>query len=206
MRVAVISPHPDDESVGCGGTIRRHSLNGDDVTVLFLSSGEQGGHTAAPETVGPMREREARTACGILGVAAVDFWRLPDGRLRATSDVVSRLADHFSRTTPDRVYVTHSSESHADHRAAARLARGAADRLRRRPEVLGFEIWTPIDRIDEIVDITETIDDKIRAVRAHQSQCAVLPFDEACRGLARYRGEMHSWPGGAYAEVFTRVL
>jgi LmbE family N-acetylglucosaminyl deacetylase len=66
-----------------------------------------------------------------------------------------------------------------------------------------YEIWAPLAHIDHVVDISEVIEDKLRAIRAYRSQCDVMRFDEAFHGLARYRGEMHSWPGGAYAEVFS---
>jgi LmbE family N-acetylglucosaminyl deacetylase len=62
-----------------------------------------------------------------------------------------------------------------------------------------------MQRIDDIVDISEYMDVKLAAIRAHRSQCNVLRFDEAVRGLNRYRGECHSWPGGDYAEIFARV-
>jgi LmbE family N-acetylglucosaminyl deacetylase len=68
-----------------------------------------------------------------------------------------------------------------------------------------YEVWTPLQRMDEIVDISPYVETKLAAVRAHKSQCAVLRFDEAVQGLNRYRGEMHSWPGGDFAEVFARM-
>ena len=68
-----------------------------------------------------------------------------------------------------------------------------------------FEVWTPMQRMDEVVDISPFIHVKLAAIRAHQSQCEVMRFDEAFLGLGRYRGAMHSWPGGDYAEIFTRL-
>jgi LmbE family N-acetylglucosaminyl deacetylase len=68
-----------------------------------------------------------------------------------------------------------------------------------------FEVWTPLQRIDRVVDISLHMETKLAAIRAHASQCAVMRFDEAFEALARYRGEMHSWPGGDYAEIFTQV-
>ncbi len=65
-----------------------------------------------------------------------------------------------------------------------------------------YEVWTPLQEMDHIEDISDVIDDKIAAVRAYRTQCNVLRFDDAILGLNRYRGEMHSWPGGPYAEIF----
>ena len=95
---------------------------------------------------------------------------------------------------------------HPDHRAAPRILRRALATARiARPKVYLFEIWTPLAKMDFIVDISPWIEIKLRAVRAYKSQCSVLRFDEAVAGLNRYRGEMHSWPGGAYAEVFAEM-
>jgi LmbE family N-acetylglucosaminyl deacetylase len=203
--ILVLSPHPDDESIGCGGTLRRHVLEGATVHVIFLTSGEAGGHGRTAEATRRLREREARRAMGILGVRQFEFWRAPDGALRAQAALVQRLRATLRAVRPQRVYVPHEQEAHPDHRAAARLLR-AAKKGGRMPdlEVLGYEVWTPIQRLGEIVDITRTLRTKLRAVRAYRCQCAEVAFDAAIAGLNRYRGEMHSWPGGAYAEVFTR--
>jgi LmbE family N-acetylglucosaminyl deacetylase len=100
------------------------------------------------------------------------------------------------------VYAPHLAEMHADHRATARITLRAVNGLAL--ETRFFEVWTPLPRMDDVVDITRHIDVKLAAIRAYESQCRVLPFDEAFRGLARYRGEMFSWPEGQYAEVFVR--
>lgn len=207
-RILVLAPHPDDEAIGCGGTILRHAESGDAVRVVFLTSGERGGHGRPEEETIRVREAEARNAGQILRVKSVEFWREPDGALSAHATAVNRLRDTLEGWRPDTLYVTHDREMHPDHQAAVRLVRGALRRLAARakkPDVLMYEIWTPLQRMNEIVDISPFLQKKLAAVRAYRTQCAVVGFVEAVRGLNRYRGEMHSWPGGDYAEVFARL-
>jgi LmbE family N-acetylglucosaminyl deacetylase len=206
-RVLVLSPHPDDETIGCGGTLVRHVEQGDDVRVVFLTSGEKGGHGRSEAETMRVREQEASEATKILGLHRLEFWREPDGALRATTAAVDRLRKMLANFRPHTVYLPHDKEMHVDHRAAVRLLQRALRAATgKRPDVLMFEVWTPTQRLDEIVDISPYLETKLRAVRAYRSQCAVMGFVPAVRGLNRYRGEMHSWPGGDYAEVFTRLL
>lgn len=204
-RVLVLSPHPDDESIGCGGTLRKHVIEGDVVTAIFMTSGEQGGHGRPPEVMRRVREAEAKRAVRILGIQHIEFWGEPDGALRAMRAVVNRLRQTIRRLRPHVIYLPHEREAHPDHRAVGRALRAA---MRNNPGDMNkmiarmFEVWTPIERMDVIVDITHYIDVKLKAIRQYRSQCDVMRFDDAARGLARWRGEMHSWPGGDYAEVF----
>lgn len=200
-RVLILSPHPDDEAIGCGGTIRTHVLDGDEVRVLFLTSGEKGIAGRLPGEAALVREAEAAAAAEILGIAGVTFWRLPDGAVRASRETVRRLQLVLTEWQPDYLYVPHGGEQHPDHRAAYRLvSRAVADLVV--PLVRFYEIWTPMGGMDVIVDISAHVGAKVAAIRAHASQCAIMKFDEAALGLNRYRGEMHSWPGGDFAEVF----
>lgn len=206
--ILVISPHPDDESIGCGGTLRRHVLEGDTVQVVFLTSGERGGHGRSREDTMRIREQEAREAAAILGLAEIEFWRVPNGSLRMTKKLIDRLSSRLNEWPADIIYTTHDREMHPEHRAAARLVRRAVSGLSAKtakPKVFMFEVWTPLQRMDEIVDITPYIEAKREAIRAHQSQCEVMGFDDAFLGLARYRGEMFSWPEGDYAEIFAQL-
>jgi N-acetylglucosamine malate deacetylase 1 len=207
-RVLVISPHPDDEAIGCGGTLRGHVLAGDAVQVVFLTSGEGGGHGRPPGETARMREQEANAAATILGYEEVEFWRQPDGRVQATRGAVQRLRQKLKQWRPDVLYVSHDQEMHPDHRAAARIVRQCLNgkvSQAMTPLVLMYEVWTPLQRMDQVVDISPHLDIKIKAIRAHKTQCAVMRLDEASRALSRYRGEMHSWPGGDYAEIFAEM-
>jgi LmbE family N-acetylglucosaminyl deacetylase len=208
-RLLVLCPHPDDEAIGCGGTLRRHIVQGDTVHAVFLTSGEQGGHGTSPEATARFREQEARDAAAILGIARVEFWREPDGALRARPELAQRLRLKLQTWRPRLVFVPHDYEDHSDHRAAARLIRrvlASPSFAGRKPTVWMFEIWTPLRAMDQIIDISPYIDVKMAAVRAHKSQCAVMCFDEASLGLSRYRAVMHSgWPPATYAEVFAEM-
>ena len=199
--VLVVCAHPDDEAVGCGGTLRRHALDGDEIVAVFLTSGEGGGHGEADHA--ETRRREARRAAAILGISQLQFWEEPDGRLRVRPGLVTRLTELIESLRPALVYAPQPNDDHPDHRAAARLVRRAVAAAAAPPGIRFFEIWSPLPDMDEIVDISELIGDKRRAIRAYRSQCAVMRLDEAFAALARYRGEMHSWPGGPYAEVFS---
>ena len=210
MKVLVVSPHPDDEAIGCGGTLHKHVVKGDHVKVLYLTSGEKGGHGRTEEETRQARESEAQQAAIILGIQDTEFWREPDGALRASRRLTEKLLITIQGYLPDLIYIPNSYESHPDHRAAARLTRSALRLETNKPKALMFEVWTPLTVMDEVVDISPYIEIKLAAIRAYRSQCKVIKFDEAMLGLARYRGEYFCWPkpeesSGRYAEVFRKL-
>jgi LmbE family N-acetylglucosaminyl deacetylase len=208
-RLLVLCPHPDDEAIGCGGTLRRHIVQGDTVHAVFLTSGELGGHGHSPEATARFRKQEARDAAAILGIERIEFWGEPDGALHSGPELTQRVRHKLQTWRPKLVFVPHDHEQHPDHRAAARLLRRALASPSfggQKPAVWMFEIWTPLRTMDQIIDISPYIDVKMAAIRAHKSQCAVMCFDEASQGLSRYRAVMHSgWPPPTYAEVFAEM-
>lgn len=207
--ILVISPHPDDEAIGCGGTICKHIADGDHVEIIFLTSGEKGGHGKTEEETSLIREREALLAADILKVNKIEFWRQPDGKFEAHAINVNRLKDKIQAFKTDIIYVPHEHEEHPDHKAAASLVNhtmSEPNNTFEKPLVWMYEVWTPIQKIDHIIDISLYVDVKRKAILCHKSQCDVLKLDEAILGLNRYRGEMHSWPGGNYAEIFKKLI
>lgn len=205
-RILVLSPHPNDEAIGCGGTLASHAAAGDDIHVVYLTSGERNSRGLGPREAAYLREREAEAAAGALGVAGIEFWREPDGALMATASLARRIADVIRIFAPDYLYTTHIAESHSDHRAAARMAIGALRGLPRPwPVMRLFEVWTPLQRYDFVQDISCHMGPKMLAVRCYASQCANLRYDEAAAALNRYRGAMHNEGGGEYAEAFLEI-
>src|SRR5438552_2965198 len=111
MNVLVIAPHPDDESIGCGGTLRLHTRRGDRVVVAYLTSGELGLKGVPRETVWEKRENEARKAGKILGLAKPFFLRFGDWYLGEQIDpAAAALAPLLHKEKPELIYVPHPLE------------------------------------------------------------------------------------------------
>jgi LmbE family N-acetylglucosaminyl deacetylase len=201
-RVLVVAPHPDDEAIGCGGTMCLHRDRGDPVRVVFLTSGERGLADRPAEEVRTVREAEAREAGEVLGVGGIDFLRLPDlGVAVNLGRGAEALAPVLTGYAPDLVYLPHPEESHPDHAAALPLVRAALAGLGAAPpELRGYEVWSPMTRYGWVEVIGKVMPRKLRAVRCYRSQLAIFRYDHAVQGLNRYRGVLGA--GSRYAEAY----
>jgi LmbE family N-acetylglucosaminyl deacetylase len=203
--VVVLAPHPDDEVLGCGGALCRHAAAGDRIVVVFLTSGELGLKRLAREDAWRIREDEARAAARILGIAAVEFLRGPDWGLKeARPTLAPAVRDTLLCEQPRVIYLPHPGDGHPDHQAVLPLLRRALGRRRRAvPELRAFEVWTPLPSYDQVVDITEQMPRKLKALRAHRSQLGEFDYIRAITGLNQYRGLLAA--RRPYAEVFQTI-
>ena len=203
MNVLVVAPHPDDESIGCGGAVGVHRAEGSAITVVWLTSGEAGTGPMTIDESRWLREAEALQAAEVLGVADTLFQRLPDGRLAEQVDAVTaQLTGIISRLRPHTVYAPHAGEDHPDHRAAHTATAGALEASGHTAELWGYEVWTPLSNFDTVLPIDDHMDRKLRAIRCHRSQLERYRFDRAAEGLGAHRGALAG--GCRYAEVFAR--
>ncbi len=206
-KVLVISPHPDDEALGCGGTLCIHKENKDEIFIIYMTSGEKGNTDKLPEEkTAIIREKEARKVSKVYDAKKIEFWHLPDGAVEASDEIVKKMHKKILSINPDVIYVTSENEKHPDHRAAAAIIKKAVEKLSKKPQVLMFEIWTPIQKIGLVSDISDYIKEKMRAIKLYKSQCAIINYEKGIEALDRYHGEMHNWPdGGNYAEIFQEL-
>ena len=203
MNILAIAPHPDDESIGCGGALRKHVLAGARVTVVFLTSGELGLKHLDKEKAWQVREGEARKAAEILGIAETIFLRGPDWMI-GDSAVAEQLQPILESKEWSTVYLPHPGEWHPDHKACVSIVRSAVPTQRDFSAVLrGYEIWTPLSEYQHVEDISAAMAVKLRAIRAHQSQTAQLHYARIALGLNAYRGAIAG--RCRYAEVFQHI-
>lgn len=193
--ITIIAPHPDDESLGCGGLISAARERDVPVTIVILSDGT-GSHPASssypPARLRALREAEALAAARLLGVAADDvhFLRLPDRFVpsdgAAADPVIDGLANLIRSSASDVVAVTWEEDPHCDHKAAAALARSACRGTSAR--LFAYPIWgltLPPDAAIKALpcngfrlDIRNERAAKRAAVAAHRSQTTDLITDD----------------------------
>lgn len=224
-RAMVIMAHPDDPEFSCAGTVARWAKAGCKVCYVLCTSGDVG--IAEPgmtrQQAATIREAEQREAARILGVAEVVFLREPDGMLQPTLELRKKLVREIRRFRPEVVItgdptaflVSDTYINHPDHRAAATAALDAVFPAAGQPnlfeelEAEGLQAHkvrkvyiTSWGQADTFVNISETIDLKVQALRAHKSQMKDWDPEERIKNWAAERGKGKEME---YAEGF-RVI
>lgn len=212
--ILVVAAHPDDEVLGCGGTIARHAAEGDIVHVVFLTDGEGARQGVAPDAT-TRREGDAAMALRILGAAAPIFLGLEDNRLDAYAllDIVRPVEKVVAALAPDVIYTHHGGDLNIDHQLAHRAVMTACRPLPGSPtrEIYSFEVvsstewgspgvrdFTP----QMYVDVSAYMALKQQALGVYHEEMRTAPHArsvENLAALATYRGAS---VGVAAAEAF----
>lgn len=210
----VFAAHPDDDVIGCGGSLAKYA-NGSSITVVYMTSGGAGSLTYSKEKLAKIREEEARKASDVLKIKDLVFLRNPDGYLQYSQDNLVRLINLIRQKQPNTIYTHSSNDTHADHRITNQLVTQAVFRAAgpwfqetkgkpwRTDTVLAYEIWAPLPAVHYSEDITQFMDKKLEALRQHKSQIRDIRYDEWVEGLNRYRGGATGV--GKYVEAFEVV-
>jgi N-acetylglucosamine malate deacetylase 1 len=214
-KVLVFAPHPDDDVIGCGGSILKHVGNGNMVGVVYLTSGDIGSLAYSSGEMTAIREAEAEKAAKILGVSQTHFLKNPDGGLSHNRENMMRITTLLRAFQPDIVYIPHQYDEHRDHRIAFDLAVEAclwagsprAQECGPQPWYVGtilcYEVGTPLREVHYVEDISTVIKTKLAAMAVHESQLAYLQYPEAIEHLNRLRGITTGQ--GIYCECFQVV-
>lgn len=192
----VVAPHPDDESLGCGGAIALLRESGIEVKILVLSDGTLSHPNSVkfpPEKLRDLREKEMLDALEILGVAAdkVNFFRyqdrsVPDENSENFKNAVTRCRDYLMKTAPQTILVPWRRDPHPDHRATYSLIKSANENSAR---IIEYPIWlweiaesADAPRFEEVtalrIDISRVVEKKQKAIRSHASQTTDLINDD----------------------------
>ena len=204
-KILVVAAHPDDEVLGCGGTMARHVEDGDQVHVAFMADGvtsrsDQGDIGGVAD-----RKNRATEACRILGIQPPIFFEFPDNRMDSIEllEVVQTLETLLYKIIPSVVYTNHGGDLNIDHQithqavmTACRPQPGASVR-----EIYSFEVLSSTDWVfpsatraftpNRFVDIGHVLDQKLAALKAYKNEIVEFPHSRsmiAVKALATFRG------------------
>jgi LmbE family N-acetylglucosaminyl deacetylase len=217
--------HPDDAEFGCGGSVARWVKEGKEVAYVILTNGDKGSsdRRLTSERLAKIRQEEQQNAAQALGVQRVQFLGYPDGELEDTREVRLAVTAEIRRWRPDLLVTqtphrtTNLYASHRDHRTAAGVALDCVYPLARDhlsfPELLaqGLEphkvkevylMWW--ENPEVVVDISDTMDLKLKALACHASQMGDFASVEA--RVRERSAQLGKAKGFAYAETFNRIV
>lgn len=213
MKILVIAPHPDDDVLGCGGTIVNHIKNGDEVHVCFATKAY--GPDWSEDYI-KNKLVEINNANEILGITKAHFLDFPTVKLdtipqKELNDSISAV---LKKVQPDILYIPHKGDINKDHRLifeSTLVAARPLDHIVKR--ILSYEVLSETDWGQHIepfipnvyIDITNSLESKIEAMKAYASELKEDPHPrslEILHTLAKKRG---SEVGMKYSEAFILI-
>ena len=211
MKILILAPHPDDEVLGCGGTIAKNVGLGHEIYVVIITKAYTPNWS---EQFLINRQQEIKAVKTILGIKEYIFLDYPTVKVDTfpQKDLCDKLTDIVNTIKPEILYIPHKGDLNKDHRltfeAALVAARPINHKIRR---ILSYEVLSETEWGNHIepffptvyVDISDTIELKIKAILAYKSELKEAPHPRSIviiRSLAQKRG---SEVGVNYAEAFT---
>lgn len=233
-RVMAIMAHPDDIEFICGATVAKWASEGEEITLVLGTSGDKGSDDPAysSEKLMETREVEQRAAAKVLGAKEVHFLRMRDAELVADLETRKKITRVIRQYKPDAVicqdptarfnssYIQHPDHIAMGEAVLAAVYPSARDRLTF-PDLLqeGFEphkvkevyIAAPGEQVDHFVDVSEHLEKKLEALKAHASQLGDWDFRDMMMRWARDSAALarhQNYPGAfemEYAEAFKYI-
>lgn len=228
MKILIIAAHPDDEILGMGGTILKHSKNGDKIRTIYLATGISSRRNfnqknASKYTVTKKEEKaitnqiqklrqNAINANKTLKVNSVEFYDFPDNEMDSISllEIVKTIENEIQKFKPDKIYTTHKGDLNIDHQIAFQATLTAC-----RPgtsnvkEILSFEVpssteWSYPNSFNPnlFVDISKELEMKLKAMACFKSEIRKFPHPRSKKSLQSIATRWGSVSGTHSAEAF----
>jgi LmbE family N-acetylglucosaminyl deacetylase len=192
QKVLVILAHPDDPEFFCGATLARWAKAGHEIHYVLLTCGDKGGGPdISPDDLCALRHREQQNAASVIGVSSVRFLDHEDGYLMPTLDLRREIVRAIRQLKPDilvtcdptNLFVRDEYLNHPDHRYAGQAVLDAAfpapwnghffpEQIKEGLEPHRLqEVWVSLPSSPNVtLDVTDTWETKLRALREHKSQ------------------------------------
>ena len=215
-RILVIAAHPDDEVLGCGGTIAKLTAEGKEVHVAFLADGVFSRDSATTKSELEVRQKASHAAAAILGIKSVRFGEFPDNRMDSVPllDVVKSVEDLIAEIKPSAILTHNATDLNVDHQrthtavaTACRPQKGFSVKT-----ILCFEVPSSTEWVMDasqafhpnvFVDVSSTLSKKMAALDAYKMEMRQWPHPRSIQGVQHLLGWRGATVGVEAAEAFT---
>jgi len=215
-KVLIIAPHPDDETLGCGGTLYKHKAEGDEIYWLIVTGISEDTGWANDAVI--KRDNEMNAVSKKYGFSDVFNLRLPTTKIDTLplSDLIEKITDVYKNIKPDVIYIPFSYDVHTDHQIIAKALQSTFKWFRY-PHIKNIYMYeTPSEtefnfvenrvfRPNVFINISQYLENKIETMKIYASEFGEHPFprsEKALRALATLRGAQSGYEA---AEAFELV-
>lgn len=216
-RILIFAAHPDDEVIGCGGTIAKLKKNGNKIYVCFFADGESSRNVRNVNALIKKRKKAAKKSGAILGIDELFFCDLPDNRLDTMSrlSVVKIVEKYISLIKPETVFTHFYGDLNIDHQIVSKAVITACRPEKKNPvkKLLFFEIPSSTDwqisnkqknyfNPNWFEDISKTKNIKIKALKAYKEEVRKWPHPRSLKGINSLMELRGATSGFKFAEAF----
>ena len=225
MNILVIAAHPDDEVLGCGGTIAREAIEGNEVFIAILGEGVTSRYEhrekADSELISKLHNQSNQVA-SFLGAKEIFMYNLPDNQFDTVPllDVVKIIEGLVDKLAPTVIYTHHRGDLNIDHVITHRAVLTATRPLRGQPvqDIYAFEVPSSTEwsfgqyqggfNPNMFVNISETLDQKIKAMEIYEGELRTFPHprsSESLSSIAKYRGSAVGYKAAEGFEIIRSI-
>lgn len=198
--ILVIAAHPDDELLGCGGTILKHTEIGDKVHVVIVAEGITSRQKIRNRNQVDTELKELKDSTlkvsNLLSISSFEILNFPDNRLDSVEllELIKKLEDKISLISPEIIYTHHHGDLNIDHKLVNEAVITACRPVKEKnvKKIFSFEIPSSTDwqlnnnenfHPNYFVDITNQLEKKICAMKFYQSELRDWPHSRSIKGI-----------------------
>lgn len=199
--ILIVSPHPDDESIGCGGLILTY---GAQIEILLITDGRTAhGEDLTDEECAVRRYLEFQKMLDNTTVRKHYNMKIADGN----AITCAKALENIDITKYTKVFVPNRAEEHIDHRAVNECVRKLMRKKRCKAALYEYEVWSPLAYPTHYIDISSCIESKEELISCYKSQLCIRDYLAMVRGINAYRGvSCHTKYAEAYELISSKNL
>lgn len=209
MRILVLSAHPDDETFGMGGTIKKYSDQGAEIDIFVISDGASAQYS--DRKMIDVRRESCLSAGKKLGVKNFDFLDFPDGKLDSipTLDITQKIEEKILSIKPELIFTTPDNDGHQDHKKVFDCTLIASrPKTNRVKQVIQYELFSTIRTSfnpNLFVDVSKEFQIKLDAIKEYDSEIEDFPHVRSLKAVETLASTRGVESGFDKAEAFKIV-